>query len=212
MLNLPFLTAEIASLPAHQGTACPTKTAYRFTTLSLGLLAIGIVTLTGCQNRAAKEEADMATPTPTLTKAPPTVSEPTTPATQTDAVDKAPSEVPVAAAPNVTNSAQLPQALVKQWEPLSNVLFEFGAMSITPSAISWNSGQSSAYSVVDTSNGYLLKLDAAPQFFDTTHPYIKLIPQQGSSGSVSEVEVAFYEDQQKAESDEYIMFGTYVVK
>lgn len=207
MLNLPFLAAEIDSLPVSQGISHLPKVARRFTTLSMGLLVVGILTVTGCQNKAAQEEADIAT-------VPQTVSEPTPaapPKTQFDpsAVDE---QASVAAAPNTTANTQIPQALVTQWEPLSNVLFEFGAMNISPDTITWNSGQTSSYTVVDTRDGYLLKLDAAPKFFDTNHPYIKLIPKQEAAGTVNEVEVAFYENQQKAESDEYIMFGTYTVQ
>ncbi|HEY9878093.1 MAG TPA: hypothetical protein V6D29_06535 [Leptolyngbyaceae cyanobacterium] len=215
MLNLPFLTAEIDSLPVVQGPAHPTKAAHRFTTLCTGLLVLGVITLAGCQNKTSQREAN-TDPTPIITapQATPEVTPQSPSASQSSssAAEKATPEASIAAAPSATTNSQLPEALVKQWEPLSNVLFEFGAMSITPSSITWNSGQTSSYSVVEHSDGYLLKLDAAPKFFDTTQPYIKLIPKQDETGAVREVEVAFYENQQKAESDEYIMFGTYTVK
>ena len=121
---------------------------------------------------------------------------------------------PVGQAPNTTAPVQsepLPAALVKQWEPMSNVLFAFGPMTITSGDITWGSGQTTPYTLISTEGGFLLKLEANPSFYDINHPYIKLIPKTDESGAITTVEVAFYEGEAQAQRDEYMMYGTYFV-
>ena len=108
-------------------------------------------------------------------------------------------------------SEPLPAALVKQWEPMSNVLFAFGPMTITSGDITWGSGQTTPYTLISTEGGFLLKLEANPSFYDINHPYIKLIPKTDESGAITTVEVAFYEGEAQAQRDEYMMYGTYFV-
>ncbi|MBD2259126.1 hypothetical protein [Pseudanabaena sp. FACHB-2040] len=173
--------------------------------LALGLMVATLFLVSGCRGQQT------SSPEPSLAAAPESAVSPV----PDPVVETAPPqpEVPVAAPDTVaTNTSQLPVTLVQQWDPLSNVLFEFGPMTVGPDQITWSSGQTSDYSVVGTDNGYLLRLDPVPVFFDTANPYIKLIPQTNPAGAVTEVEVAFYENEQKAQSDEYIMFGTYMVR
>jgi hypothetical protein len=140
-------------------------------------------------------------PADTSTEPAPTVEPPPTPGE------------PVAQAPSVPSvpSAPLPDALVKQWEPMSNVLLAFGPMTLTSGEITWGSGQTSPYTLISTEGGFLLKLEANPSFYDINHPYIKLIPKTDESGTITTVEVAFYEGEAQAQRDEYMMYGTYFV-
>jgi hypothetical protein len=94
---------------------------------------------------------------------------------------------------------------------MSNVLLAFGPMTITSGDITWGSGQTSPYTLISTEGGFLLKLEADLQFYDTTNPYVKLIPKTDESGTITTVEVAFYEGEAQAQRDEYIMYGTYFV-
>ncbi|HIK46728.1 MAG TPA: hypothetical protein IGR64_17915 [Leptolyngbyaceae cyanobacterium M65_K2018_010] len=117
-------------------------------------------------------------------------------------------------APTTTRPSQgptLPANLVKRWEPLSNVLLAFGPMTITTGEVQWGSGQSSPYTLVSSEGGFLLKLESVPQFYDTPNPYIKLIPKTNEAGTVTTVEVAFYESEAQMKKDEYIMYGSYFV-
>lgn len=182
--------------------------------LALGLAIAALLTLSSCRNRSETVEPGTAeVPADQV----PADSQVATPGTATPvAPDAPPGTAPNAApttAPSVTTgTGSLPATLVKEWEPLSNVLGEFGAMTISPDQITWDSGQSSQYALVSSDGGYLLKLEPVPVFFDTANPYIKLIPQAEPNGEITEVEVAFYESEEKAQSDEYIMFGTYFVQ
>lgn len=106
-------------------------------------------------------------------------------------------------------TSSLPNTLVKSWDPVSNVLYEFGQMTISANQVRWGSGQSSPYTLISDEGGYLLKLEANPSFYDTPHPYIKLIPQIDANGAITDMEVAFYENEAAAQQDEYIMFGSY---
>jgi hypothetical protein len=108
-------------------------------------------------------------------------------------------------------AAQLPDTLVKQWEPVSNVLVAFGTMTVTPSEVTWSSGQSSPYTLVSTEGGFLLKLETSPKFYDTPNPFIKLIPETNETGAVTSIEVAFYDSEAQLQKDEYIMYGSYFV-
>lgn len=118
-------------------------------------------------------------------------------------------ETPSATAPAaVVAESSLPDSLLKAWEPASQVLYEFGEMTITADQIQWAKGQSSAYTVINAGDGYLLNLTSAPSFFDTAHPYIRLEPQTDGD-TITEVEVAFYENEAAAKQDQYIMYGSY---
>jgi hypothetical protein len=103
----------------------------------------------------------------------------------------------------------LPDTLVQQWEPQSNVLLAFGAMTITPTEVQWASGQSSPYTLVSAKDGYLLKLEASPAFYDTQNQYIKLLPKVAGGGIADSLEVAFYPGDSQLQSDEYVMYGSY---
>ncbi|MEO1070619.1 MAG: hypothetical protein AAFW95_16170 [Cyanobacteria bacterium J06638_6] len=127
--------------------------------------------------------------------------------TPNSAVPAAPSQAEPIPEPSL---AVLPQRLVAEWQPLSDVLLVFGPMTVTADDISWGSGQSSPYSLMDTEGGYLLQLEASPSFYDTQTPYIKLIPKAASDSS-SSIEVAFYTDANQLPSDEYVMYGSYFV-
>ncbi|MEB3291265.1 MAG: hypothetical protein VKI82_15210 [Leptolyngbya sp.] len=152
---------------------------------------------------------------PSAPPAPPTAepAPPTAPAPAPTGEPPAP-QAPVSQAPTTTPPVQsdpLPDALVNQWEPMSNVLLAFGPMTITSGDITWGSGQASPYTLISTEDGFLLKLEANPQFYDTHHPYVKLIPKTDESGAITTVEVAFYEGEPQAQRDEYMMYGTYFV-
>ncbi|MFH7241909.1 MAG: hypothetical protein ACHWZW_03560 [Spirulina sp.] len=151
---------------------------------------------------------DQATPPPPEAPPPtepaPTVDPPPTPAPQ-ESVSQSPNTAPP------VQSDPLPDALVKQWEPMSNVLLAFGPMTITSGEITWGSGQTTPYTLISTEGGFLLKLEANPSFYDINHPYVKLIPNTDESGAITTVEVAFYEGEAQAQRDEYMMYGTYFV-
>lgn len=208
--NQPPATEHSPSRERRQGRS------WASTRVGALCLILGAIAATGCQGRSdvapsapGPTPTAQSTPQPTPTQA---EAEPTPPQSTPDpAPEPTQPTSDTAAAPNTvgTNTAPLPDTLVQKWEPLSNVLYEFGAMTVTRGEISWASGQTSAYSVVSTEGGYLLKLDAAPNFYDTPHPYIKFIPQTDASGTVTEVEVAFYENEETVASNEYVMFGTY---
>lgn len=162
-----------------------------------GLLVASAIALASCQGQQSETdplEEPGLTPTPAITTAPTPTPTPISPAPE--------------AAPNAASSP-LPNTLVKTWEPVSNVLYEFGPMTLTTNQITWSSGQSSQYTLISSDTGYLLQLDPVPSFFDTPNPFVKLIPKTDAAGVVEQIEVAFYENEQKAKSDEYIMFGTY---
>jgi hypothetical protein len=124
------------------------------------------------------------------------------------AVPAAPSQAETMPEPSL---AVLPQELVAEWQPLSDVLLIFGPMTVTADDISWGSGQSSSYSLISTEGGYLIQLEDSPSFYDTQTPYIKLIPKAASDSS-SSVEVAFYTDANQLSSDGYVMYGSYFVE
>jgi len=169
----------------------------------LVLGAVGSLVLAGCDRSAVAPE-DSTTPP---TAAPETIN-PTPEAAPTASPD------PIAQAPNqvpANPTAQLPDTLVKQWEPISNVLVAFGTMTVTPSEVTWSSGQSSPYTLVSTEGGFLLKLETSPKFYDTPNPFIKLIPETNETGAVTSIEVAFYDSEAQLQKDEYIMYGSYFV-
>lgn len=166
----------------------------------LGLLIAILLLLAGCDWRTPSPEPPVvetpASPTPPPPAEPsPTSPDPTSP-------DPTP-QVPTSPAP------ALPDALVQQWEPLSNVLLIFGPMTITSQDITWGSGQGSPYTLVSAEDGFLLRLEANPSFYDTLNPYLKLIPKADPSGTISTVEVAFFESEAHAQRNEYIMYGSY---
>lgn len=125
-------------------------------------------------------------------------------------VQPAPPTEPTPAAPTDTPAAAtLPNTLIAQWQPLSNVLVAFGPMTVTPDQVQWGSGQSSPYRVMGTEGGYLLELEASPSFYDTQNRYIKLIPKAATNGAADSLEVAFYTDASQLQGDNYIMYGSY---
>jgi hypothetical protein len=190
----------------------------------VALLVGGGILLGGCRqdNTSAIPETSTApadpveTPSAPATEAPQAaVSTPSAP--QPPAVAPEPvAPEPVAQAPTNTGTsptaATLPDDLNRQWEPASNVLFTFGAMTITPAQVQWSSGQSSAYRVVSTDGGYLLQLESSPVLYETPNPYIKLIPKPSEGGATTSMDVAFYESDAQAQSDDYIMYGSYFVE
>ncbi|NJL49697.1 MAG: hypothetical protein HC929_22525, partial [Leptolyngbyaceae cyanobacterium SM2_5_2] len=97
-------------------------------------------------------------------------------------VPQAPTQAPA------NPTAQLPNTLVNQWEPMSNVLLTFGTMTVTPSEVTWSSGQRSAYTLISTDGGFLLKLETSPKFYDTPNPFIKLIPETNEAGAITSIE------------------------
>lgn len=186
----------------------------------LGCLVMSLAMVTGCGS-----SPDTATSPPAPTASPETAVEatPESPAEspapdQTQTIAPAPTPA-ITSAPNTTATApksapaageKLPNALMKDWEPESAVLFEFGQMTVMINKVEWNSGQSSPYTVISsTDGGYLLKLESPPSFFDIPHPYIKLIPKTDDSGAVTSIEVAFYDSEAAAQNDQYVMFGSY---
>lgn len=185
--------------PLYCTPGFPLPAARRWLLAGVAPLALVGLGLTGCQGQstpeAPEENAALTSPSPTA-EAPKAVTEPS-------------STAPTEAAPATVAEAQLPDTLLKAWEPSSEVLYEFGPMTINPTQIQWAKGQSSDYTVVSSDDGYLLKLESAPSFYDTPHPYIKLIPATDASGAITDVEVAFYETEAAAKADEYIMFGSY---
>lgn len=147
-------------------------------------------------------------PTPqseTLNPAPATPAN-SAPETPTAQPTKAPTPTP--AAPSNTPTATLPDALIREWQPLSNVLLAFGSMTLTPEQVQWSSGQVSPYTLISTEGGYLLELEASPSFYDTQNRYIKLIPKADANTAES-IEVAFYPDATQLQNDEYVMYGGY---
>ena len=185
----------------------------------IALSSTGVLLIGGCQQDTATNEPNTAlSPETNVPEAPPiedSASEPL-PNTVPPKESSTPTAETVTEAPDntasVQSSATLPDTLTRQWEPASNVLFTFGAMTITPDQVQWSSGQSSPYTVVSTDGGYLLQLESNPTFYETQNPYIKIIPKTDETGGTTSVDVAFYESTAKAESDDYIMYGSYFVE
>lgn len=126
-----------------------------------------------------------------------------------------PAGLPTTTTPQTTGQAatvQLPNTLIADWQPMSKVLLTFGVMTVTPTQIQWDSGQSSPYAVVNQDGGFLLKLETNPQFYDSPHPYLKLIPKVNQTGTVTGVDAAFYESEAQVESDDYVMYGSYFLE
>lgn len=174
-----------------------------------GLLAIACLVLTSC--RPSPPPQAETTPAPPETSTPETLApEASTPASPGAEPTVAPAPV-ATSAPTTTaaTTASLPDTLTREWQPLSNVLLAFGPMTLTANQVQWGSGQASAYSLVSTEGGYLLKLEAPPSFYDTPSTYIKLIPKADASGTPTSIDVAFYTDEGKLQSDDYVMFGGY---
>ncbi|MFQ4140332.1 hypothetical protein PGN35_028860 [Nodosilinea sp. PGN35] len=136
--------------------------------------------------------------------------EPTTPADSAAEPGPRPSPTSPAVTPTAPTSAAaaLPDTLIGEWQPLSNVLLAFGPMTLTPDQVQWGSGQSSSYTLVSTEGGYLLELAANPSFYDTRNRYIKLIPK-ADANTADSIEVAFYPDATQLQNNEYIMYGGY---
>lgn len=182
--------------------------------LLLGLMLVSCRTAPSPDPSTAPSPTDSSTNSPTDTAtAPPTEPAPTVDPPPTPSPSPSPDN-PVEQTPNTTPPVQrdpLPDALVKQWEPMSNVLLAFGPMTITSGEITWGSGQTSPYTLISTEDGFLLKLEANPQFYDTNHPFVKLIPKTDEAGTITTVEVAFYEGEAQAQRDEYMMYGSYFV-
>jgi hypothetical protein len=185
----------------------------------LPLLVGGMLILTSCQGgggndgtgeaNAPEENAPMDSNTSDAsTEADPDTATPTEPAPPTsDPEANSPTE-----GLQSPGAAALPETLLRQWEPASSVLFTFGPMTITPSEVQWESGQSSPYTIVSMNGGYLLELESSPSFYDTPNPLIKLIPKTDEAGNTTSLDIAFYESQGKADSEEYIMYGSYFVE
>ncbi len=192
------------------------------------MVALGIVVslgLAGCGGASKTTEApapaESPAEVPPATEAP-TAAVPTAPnsATQPEpAVSPAPvpttAPAPAAPAPPTapsTSGTALPDTLVKQWQPLSNVLTSFGPMTVTPTEVQWGNGQSSPYTVVSTDGGYLLSLAADPKLYDTVTPFIKLMPKTDDTGATTSMDVAFFDSEAKMQSNDYIMYGSYFVE
>jgi len=185
----------------------------------LPLLIGGGLFLTSCQGGAdnngagdstspqadVTDESDTSSPAGDAAPDATTPTEPTTtnPETTSDSSN---------AGLQAQSDAALPDTLIRQWEPASNVLFTFGPMTITPNEVQWESGQSSAYTVVSIDGGYLLELESSPSFYDTSNPFIKLIPRTDEAGNTTSLDIAFYESLDKASREEYIMYGSYFVE
>ena len=182
----------------------------------LPLLLGGGLLLTSCQGRSPL--GDGGEPTDSQVTAPEGDTETSSPDPEATPNSTSPTETTetVAESPKAEaqsqDGASLPDTLTRQWEPASNVLFTFGAMTITPNEVQWKGGQSSPYTVVSTEGGYLLELESSPSFYDTPNPYIKLMPKTDEAGNTTSLDIAFYESQSKVDSEEYIMYGSYFVE
>ncbi|MBU6230227.1 MAG: hypothetical protein KGQ93_11085 [Cyanobacteria bacterium REEB459] len=180
-----------------------------------GWLVVGCVVLVGCGRSpspsppTAPTTSPAATPPPAVAPAPtptPPLSAPVTPPTPA-----APQSVTPPSRPAAPAGARLPEALIKQWEPMSNVLVAFGPLTLKAEAIEWGGGQSTPYSLISQEDGWVLKLETAPKFYDTAYSYIKLIPKPGG-GTPTGVDVAFYENTAQLKSNQYTMYGSYFLK
>lgn len=174
-------------------------------------VVVGIA-IAGCRPSAAPptEGLTPAPPAPTDSATQPPTSQPSATQPPTSAVEAAPDQTP--AAPSATPSETLPDALIHEWQPLSNVLLVFGPMTLTPTQVQWGSGQTSAYTLVGTEGGYLLKLESDPSFYDTQNQYIKLMPEVEANGTITSMEIAFYTDEAQLQNDDYIMYGSYFIE
>ncbi len=142
----------------------------------------------------------------------PTVLPPTDSVAPTPPTATAPTPAPTA--PTTTPgtapaTATLPDALIHEWQPLSNVLLAFGTMAITPNQVEWSSGQRSPYTLVSTEGGYLLRLESSPSFYDTQNQYIRLMPKANATGAATSLEIAFFPSEAQLQRDEYVMYGSY---
>lgn len=173
--------------------------------LWLVLISLGLL---GCR---AGQPPDQITVTTTPAPSPEAVN-------QNPAVLPSPPPGPQAAAPQTTPvpkladqsaTLRLPAALITNWQPLSKVLFSFGAMTLTPTEVKWDSGQTSPYTVLNQEGGFLLQLEANPKFYDSPNAYLKLIPKTNEAGAITGVDVAFYETEAQVQTDEYAIYGSY---
>jgi hypothetical protein len=203
MVTPTHLTRCLLTVPSRYGlrlSAAKVRWAWVALLIVGGVAACGGNTLapggmapgdpTSGEKPATVEPSPTATPQPTPTP---------------DGVTQAPTATPP------TPAMTLPDHLVQQWEPTSNVLTTFGPMTVTAGQVEWGSGQRSAYTLISADDGFLLRLEANPKFYDTPNPYIKLIPKTDPAGGVTAVEVAFYESEAQMQKDEYIMYGSYFV-
>ena len=186
----------------------------------LVLVLLGSLVLTGCQTR--RDTTDNQGSNPTSTESSP--EQPTTAAPSPDTAADLnaqsqtanPAEVSGPESGDASDQGQagatLPDSLLRQWEPASNVLFTFGPMTITSDKVLWSDGPSSPYTVISTDGGYLLQLESNPAFYETQNPYIKLIPKTNEAGNTTSLDIAFYESTDKVEANEYIMYGSYFVE
>lgn len=116
-------------------------------------------------------------------------------------------------------ASPLPDAFLRQWEPLSEVLFPFGAMTLAADEVQWASGQRSPYQVVGAGETVLLQLTEPPRFYDTTYGYIRFTPRvdEGDVADVSalpadsfdSLEAAFYSEQPQSQGADAGMVGGY---
>ncbi|HZG39005.1 MAG TPA: hypothetical protein VEZ50_10025 [Nodosilinea sp.] len=170
------------------------------------LAVVAGVAIAGCRPSPPPPTEGIApspmAPPPTAPDAPSAQPAPPTPPAATPTT---PSNTPSATLPNTL----VPNALIREWQPLSNVLLAFGSMTLTPNQVRWGSGQASPYTLVSTEGGYLLRLEANPSFYDNQNQYIKLIPKAAANGIPESLDVAFYTDASQLQSDEYIMYGGY---
>jgi len=169
--------------------------------LSLGLL--------GCRAGQPPDQSTVTTtpaPSPQAVRQNPTALPSPAPVPQSSAV---PQTTPAPKSVNQGATPQLPAALITDWQPISKVLFSFGAMTVTPTEITWDSGQTSPYRVLNQEGGFLLQLEANPKFYDAPNAYLKLIPKTNEAGAITGVDVAFYESEAQVQTDEYVMYGSY---
>lgn len=168
--------------------------------LWLMLISLGLLS---CRAGQPPDQITVATtpaPAPEVVSQNPTVSPSPDPHSQ-------PASAPKSADQRAT--LKLPDALITNWQPISKVLFSFGAMTLTPTEIKWDSGQTSPYRVLNQEGGFLLQLQANPKFYDTPNAYLKLIPKTNEAGAITGVDVAFYESEAQIQTDEYVMYGSY---
>ncbi|HHP7244292.1 MAG TPA: hypothetical protein ACFE0H_06365 [Elainellaceae cyanobacterium] len=124
-------------------------------------------------------------------------------------VAQSPSPPPIE--PPTSSGQLLPDPMLRQWQPLSESLFAFGEMTVTPNEIRWSEVGATNYTVVSqTDQEYLLSLNQPLVLGGTAYSIVGLMLDSLEQGEgTPDVEVAFYKDENAMQQGSYSIWGVY---
>lgn len=101
--------------------------------------------------------------------------------------------------------------MLRQWQPLSESLFAFGEMTVTPNEIRWSDIGSTNYTVISQTNSeYRLSLNQPLVLGGTSYSIVGIMLDSIEQGEgTPDVEVAFYEDENAMQQGNYSIWGVY---